>query len=112
MAKGDRFSLQQCIKVELEIKEMKKISFVSTVRILMLGRYLSNPGLDHWKATKWVMQYLQRPKDFILTYQRSDHLEVLRYSNSDFVGCLDNKRSTSGYVFLLNRGAIYWKNVK
>ena len=24
----------------------------------MLGRYLSNPGMDQWKAVKWVMRYL------------------------------------------------------
>ena len=38
----------------------------------MLGRYLSNPGLDHWKTVKRVMQYLQRTKDFMLTCKKSD----------------------------------------
>ena len=28
----------------------------------MLGRYQSNPGLDHWKATKKVLRYLQGTK--------------------------------------------------
>ena len=52
----------------------------------MLGRYLSNPGLDHWKAAKWVMQYLQRRKYFMLTYRKSDQLEIIGYSDSNFVG--------------------------
>ena len=35
----------------------------------MLGRYLSNPGMDHWKKAKRVMRYLQRTKDYMLTFR-------------------------------------------
>ena len=38
----------------------------------LLGRYQSNPGLDHWKATKKVMRYLQGTKDYKLTYKHTD----------------------------------------
>ena len=50
----------------------------------VLGRYLSNPSLNHWKAVKKVMRYLQGTKDYMLIYKRSDQLEVTGYSNSDF----------------------------
>ena len=49
----------------------------------MLGRYQSNPGLDHWKATKKFLRYLQGTKDHMLTYWRSSHLEVIGYTDSD-----------------------------
>ena len=78
----------------------------------MLGRYMSNPGVDHWKAAKRVMRYLKRTKDFMLTYRRADSLEIFGYSDSDFAGCQDSKRSTSGYVFMLTRGAISWRSAK
>ena len=68
IAKGDKFSLHQCPKNELEQKEMQKSPYASAVESLMyaqvcmrsyityiigmLGRYLSNPGMDHWKAAK------------------------------------------------------------
>ncbi|KAI0491692.1 hypothetical protein KFK09_025952 [Dendrobium nobile] len=58
------------------------------------------------------MRYLKRTKDFMLTYQRSNHLEIVGYSDSDFAGCLDSRRSTSGYIFMLAGGAISWKSVK
>ena len=67
----------------------------------MLGKYLTNPEMDHWRAIKRAMRYLQRTKDFMFTYRRSDHLEIMGYSDFDFAGCLDSKRSTSGYVFML-----------
>ena len=75
----------------------------------MLGRYQSNSRLDHWKATKKVMRYLQGIKDYMLTFKRSDNLEVIGYSDSDFAGCVDNRKSTFGYLFMLAGGAISWK---
>ena len=48
----------------------------------------------------------------MLTYQRSDHLEIIGYSDSDFVGCIDSRRSIVSYVFMLAEGAISWKSVK
>ena len=58
------------------------------------------------------MRYLQRTKDFILTYRRSDHLEIMGYFEFDFDGCLDSRRSTFGYIFMLAGGDISWKSVK
>ncbi|KAA0036645.1 Retrovirus-related Pol polyprotein from transposon TNT 1-94 [Cucumis melo var. makuwa] len=73
--------------------------------------YQSNPRMDHWKAAKKVLRYLQGTKDYMLTYKRSDHLEVIGYSDSDFAGCVDTRKSTFGYLFLLAEGAISWKRL-
>ncbi|RVW21621.1 Retrovirus-related Pol polyprotein from transposon TNT 1-94 [Vitis vinifera] len=43
---------------------------------------------------------------------RVDNLEVVGYSDSDFGGCSDDRKSTSGYIFMLAGGAISWKSVK
>ncbi|XP_047342802.1 secreted RxLR effector protein 161-like [Impatiens glandulifera] len=126
VAKGDKFNLQQCPKGNLEIQEMQKVPYASVVGNLMcaqvctrpdiayiigvLGKYLSNPGLGHWEATERVMRYLKRTRSCMLTYRRSDNLEIIGYSDSDFAGCQDSLRSTSGYVFLLAGGAISWKS--
>ncbi|RVW65786.1 Retrovirus-related Pol polyprotein from transposon TNT 1-94 [Vitis vinifera] len=128
VAKGDTFSLHQCPRNELERKDMERFLYALVVGSLMyaqvctrpdiayivgmLGRYLSNSSMDHWKKAKWVMRYLQRTKYYMLTYRRSIHLEIVGYSDSDFVGCLDNKRSTSGYIFILAGGAVSWKSIK
>ena len=39
-------------------------------------------------------------------------LEVVGYSDSDYGGCLDSLKSTSGFVFMLANGAISWKSEK
>ncbi|XP_074373565.1 secreted RxLR effector protein 161-like [Apium graveolens] len=78
----------------------------------MLGRYLSNPGIEKWKAVKRVIRYLKKTKDYMLIYRKSDHLEIIGYSDSDFGGCKDERKSTSGYVYLLAGGAISWRPLK
>ncbi|RVW32009.1 Retrovirus-related Pol polyprotein from transposon TNT 1-94 [Vitis vinifera] len=83
--KGDRFNLNQCPKNDIEREQMKNIPYASTIGNLMyaqvctrldivfavgmLGRYQSNPGMDHWKATKKVTRYLQGTKDYKLMYR-------------------------------------------
>ena len=47
------------------------------------------------------MRYLKKTKDYVLTYRRLDHLEIIRYSESDFAGCQDSRKSTSGYIYML-----------
>ena len=58
------------------------------------------------------MRYLWGTKDYLLTFRRSDNLEVIGYSDLDFAGCIDTRNSTFGYLFLLARGAISWKSAK
>ena len=55
---------------------------------------------------------MQGTKEYMLTYRRSDHLEVIGYSYSNYAGCVDTRKSTYGYLYLLAGGAISWKSVK
>ena len=54
-----------------------------------------------------IMRYLKVTMDYCLVYQRSE-LSLVGYSDVDWGGDLDQLKSTSGYVFLLNKGAISW----
>jgi len=128
IVKGDRFNLNQCPKNDFEREQMKNIPYAFVVGSLMyaqvctrpdiafvvgmLGRYQSNPGIDHWKAAKKVMRYLQGTKDYMLMYRQTDTLEVIGYSDSDFAGCVDSRKSTSGYIFMMASGAVSWRSAK
>ncbi|KAL0399561.1 UNVERIFIED_CONTAM: Retrovirus-related Pol polyprotein from transposon TNT 1-94 [Sesamum radiatum] len=128
IVKGDKLHLNQCPRNDLEREQMKDIPYASAIGSLMyaqvctrpditfavgiLGRYQSNPGLDHWRAAKKVMRYLQGTKDYMLMYRRTENLEVVGYSDSDFAGCVDSRKSTSGYIFMIASGAVSWKSAK
>ncbi|XP_042494332.1 secreted RxLR effector protein 161-like [Macadamia integrifolia] len=127
--KGGKFNLNQCPKNDLERAQMKDIPYSSTVESLMyamtcthpdinfvvgmLSRYVNNFGMHHWVVAKKMIRYLKGTKEYMLIYRASDQLEVIGYSDSDYAGCLDSKKSTSGYIFLLAGGtAISWKSKK
>ena len=68
--------------------------------------------MDHWRAAKKVLRYLQGTKNYMLIYRWTDELEVISYSDLDFAGCVDSQKSTSGYIFMFASGAISWRSVK
>jgi hypothetical protein len=61
---------------------------------------------------KKALCYAQGTEDLILTYRRSDSLEISGYSDADYAGDQDDRKSTSGYVFTLAGGAISWRSCK
>ena len=58
------------------------------------------------------MRYLQSIKNFMLMYRRTGYLEVIGYSDADFIACLDSKKSTSDYIFMLASGVVFWRSMK
>ena len=77
-----------------------------------LSRFLSDPKEHHWHAAVRVLRYLKGTMDLGISYNGcAERQNVLYgYADSDWGGCKDTKRSTSGYVFMLNGGAISWSS--
>ena len=48
----------------------------------------------------------------MLTYRLTDTLEVVGFSDSDYAGCVDDKKSTFGYIFVMVEGVVSWKSIK
>ena len=78
----------------------------------MLDRYLNDPSKSHWKVAKKVLRYLQGTKDLILTYHLTNTLEVVGFSYSNYASCVDDKKSTCGYIFMMAERIVSWKSVK
>ena len=67
----------------------------------VLGKFMSNPSLIHYQVVKKVFRYLQGTKDHMLTYRRTNSLDVVGYSDADFKGCVDDKKYTTRYIFFM-----------
>jgi hypothetical protein len=116
-----------CPKTQDEIEKMARVPYANAVGSLMyammctrpdicyavglVSKFQSNPGLAHWKAVKRILRYLKGTMDYVLCYQGLD-LRLVGYSDADWGGNIDERKSTSGYVFLLNNGAITWSSKK
>ena len=80
---------------------------VSTV-----AKYCHQPSELHMTAAKRILRYLKQTKDLNLTYVRNSPEAIVGYSDADWAGDVQDKRSTFGNVFLLGGGAITWSSRK
>ena len=77
-----------------------------------LSRFVSSAGEVQMKAAQRVLRYLKGSKELGLQYMKSsDPTNILwGYVDSDWAGCLDTRKSTSGYVLMFNGCAVSWKS--
>ena len=76
----------------------------------ILSQFSTKPHRSHWQATQHVLRYIHGTLDYGINYSGGDIL--VGYSDSDWAGCIDTRRSTLGYCFLLGGGLISWKSHK
>jgi hypothetical protein len=75
-------------------------------------QYLHAPTEDHWSADKRILRYLKLNTKIGLSICRSNSLLVSAYSNVDWAGCLDDRRSTGGFTVFLGSNLISWSACK
>lgn len=84
-----------------------------TYIINQLESYTANPSLQHVTALKHILHYLTGTKDHRITYKDIQRHPDSFYGHTDAAYTNANDRkSTSGYVFLANGAAITWKSKK
>ena len=110
-----------------EMKDYPYQSLIGTLMYAMLGtrpdiafavgalsKYSSNPGKGHWNEAVHVLRYLGGTKDLALVFDGSNGADlssfILGYSDSDWAGDMDTRRSTGGYVFFACGAAISWSS--
>ena len=81
--------------------------------VSVLGRYVHNPSEKLWAAYDRIAKYLIKTRDFRVLFGTLDKKhgqgELYAYSDSDWGGSIDDRRSTSAYTFFLGGAAISWK---
>uniref|UniRef100_W8B6G9 Retrovirus-related Pol polyprotein from transposon TNT 1-94 n=1 Tax=Ceratitis capitata TaxID=7213 RepID=W8B6G9_CERCA len=76
-----------------------------------LAQFVANPTKCHWNAAKRVLRYLAGTANKGLLYRKTD-LPLIGYADADWGGCTTDRRSYTGYVFLLSGAVISWKSQK
>eukprot|EP00253_Pinus_taeda_P007871 PITA_07871 len=129
---GVNLSAEQCTKTQEEEEDMSRVPYASAVGSLMyvmvctrpdiahavgvLSSFMSKPRKEHWTAVKRVFKYLRGTSDYGLCYQGRSGLDrvldIRGFVDADWAGDLDQRRSTSGYVFNLFGGVFSWMSKK
>ncbi|KAJ3474391.1 hypothetical protein NLI96_g12482 [Meripilus lineatus] len=123
---GTILSIEQSPQTAEEIQDMKMVPYRELIGALMyasigtrpdisfsvslLAQFMSNPGRAHWEAAKRVLRYVKGTLDYRLTYgSTTSGLES--FSDADWAS-QSHRHSISGYIFLIDGGAISWSSKK
>lgn len=120
---NQKISAKFCPTTEAEKYEMLNVPYMSLVGSLLfaaqvsrpdinfavnlLSRYGTNPGKVHWGAAKRVLRYLQGTINKCLVYT-NEPSELEGYCDADYASDLDQRKSTTAYIFKLQGAAITW----
>ena len=118
-----KLSKDNCPKIDEEKAFMEKVPYASVVGSLMyvmvatrrdlrlqvgvVSRFMSNLGRKNWYVIKTILRYMSGIADRKLCYSRGD-LSISGYVDSDYVGCVDSRRSTTGWIF---KFVVSWRSV-
>ena len=121
-----KISKDDCPKSDAEKAEMSKVPYSSAVGSLMyvmvatrpdiayavgkVSRFMANPGKKHWEAVKHILKYLKCTASKCLRFGNSDAF-VVGYADADYAGCVDSRKSTTGYVFIFAGAAVSWRSI-
>ncbi len=72
----------------------------------VLSRYFANPGTTYCNLLIQIFRYLARTLEVGIKFKSDSTDELVRYTDSDWVGLKDGRRSTGAYSFLLSGGPI------
>uniref|UniRef100_A0A2N9EKJ9 CCHC-type domain-containing protein n=1 Tax=Fagus sylvatica TaxID=28930 RepID=A0A2N9EKJ9_FAGSY len=127
VSKGTILNKSMCPTNKTELEEMIAVPYAQAVGSLMyamtstkpdicyavglVSRYQSNPGKAHWQVVKRIFRYLQMTKSMKLCFGL-DELEIKGFTDADFAGDTDDRKSTSGYVFLFCGTTVSWLSKK
>ncbi|RVW75984.1 Retrovirus-related Pol polyprotein from transposon RE1 [Vitis vinifera] len=78
-----------------------------------VSQFLHAPTIDHFLAVKRILRYVKGTLHFGLTFRPSTIPSALvAYSDADWAGCPDTRRSTSGYSIYLGNNLVSWSAKK
>ncbi|KAJ0577826.1 putative RNA-directed DNA polymerase [Helianthus annuus] len=84
------------------------ISFTVNV----LSRFMQRPSKLHFGAARRVLGYVAGTVRFGLWYEKNREVNLYGYSDSDWAGSLDDRKSISANVFTLGSGVVSWSSKK
>ena len=76
--------------------------------VSLISRYMENPTEMHLQVAKRALRYLKGTTEFGIFYKKGGDEEFVAYTDSDYAGDLEDKKSTLGCVFLLSSGVVSW----
>nr|XP_020184740.1 uncharacterized mitochondrial protein AtMg00810-like [Aegilops tauschii subsp. strangulata] len=72
--------------------------------------HMHAPRDYHWTSVKCILRYIRSTMSLGLTLTASAFTDLVAYSDADWAGCPDTRRSTLGYCVYLGPSFISWSS--
>ncbi|KAL0303184.1 UNVERIFIED_CONTAM: Retrovirus-related Pol polyprotein from transposon TNT 1-94 [Sesamum radiatum] len=83
-----------------------------THSVSLLSRFMNEPSKTHFAAAKRVLRYLKSTKNQGVEFKKEENCKLIGYTDSDWAGSIEDRKSTSGYIFCLGTNVISWSSRK
>ena len=97
---------------------MGRLNYITTARpdiaysVSILSQFMDKPLEIHWMDAKKFLRYLKGTVNFGIMYTDDCDVEFTCYSDSDWDGNPDERKSTLGYAFNIGIGVVSWSRKK
>ena len=80
----------------------------------VVSRHMEAPGKEHWNAVKHILRYLKGTREYGCRYDKGADLKpmLIGYSDSDFAGDVEDRKSTTGVGYFLGTSLVTWASQK
>ncbi|KAM3308877.1 secreted RxLR effector protein like [Capsicum chacoense] len=78
----------------------------------VISRFMLKLSKVHFGAAKRVLHYIPGTMDYGIWYSQVSYFRLYEFTDSDYAGSLDNRRSVSAYVFTLGSAVVIWSSKK
>jgi hypothetical protein len=75
-------------------------------------QFLSKPTTEHWSVVKRILRYLHETIDMSLCFNKSGAPLLSAFSDADWAGDADDRRSTGGFAVFFGGNIISWSSRK
>ena len=76
------------------------------------SRFQSNSKVSHLNDVKKIVKYVNGTYDYGLFYSKESNFSLTGFSNSDWVGNVDDRKSTTGGCFYVGANLVTWMSKK
>jgi hypothetical protein len=80
--------------------------------VSLISRFMESPQNSHWQVGKRILRYIAGTTGYGILYSKANNFGLIGYTDSDFAGSIDDRKSTFRYIFHLGSGAVSWASKK
>ncbi|EOY08066.1 Uncharacterized protein TCM_022381 [Theobroma cacao] len=138
--RNNKSDVKEFLKSEFKLKDLGKVKYILGLEItrslegisicqrkyaldlmeeqgllgtkLVLSQFTEKPGIHHLAAAHRVLKYIKKAPGQGILMKSKCNLRIFGYSDSDWAGCLDTRKSVTGYCIFVGDSLVSWKSKK